>query len=185
MIIALTGPSGIGKGCIKRQLLQTYPFIEELAWFTTRPLRPNESDGNRINVPETQFEQLVELGHLILVQNLYGHRYGLRKHDLIPHPNVRLTELHIDNLKEALRINPLIIVIGLITGDISFLRERLSVNRNTASPAEIEQRIAAGAYEIVAMLRERLWFTSIIEVSRGSEGAVLNQVIEVLSPHLE
>ncbi|MBI1839138.1 MAG: hypothetical protein HYR95_02505, partial [Candidatus Colwellbacteria bacterium] len=138
MIIALTGPSGIGKGFIKEQLLRTYPFIEELAWFTTRPLRPNESGGNRINVPDFQFNQLVESGNLVLVQNLYGYRYGLRKHDLAPSPSVKLTELHIDNLIEALRINTTILVIGLITSDLSLLRERLSINRNTESQAEIE-----------------------------------------------
>jgi len=66
MIIALNGPSGIGKGFIKECLLRTYPHIQELAWFTTRPLRPNErSGGNRIRVTVSEFNRMADVGELV------------------------------------------------------------------------------------------------------------------------
>ena len=79
MIISLSGPSGIGKGFIKEQLLQLYPYIEELVWLTTRPLRSKGQDRNRINVSLPEFNRLAEFDELVLVQNIYGHHYGLRK----------------------------------------------------------------------------------------------------------
>lgn len=43
MLIALSGPSGIGKGFIKEKLLREYPDIKEIQWITTRKLRSTES----------------------------------------------------------------------------------------------------------------------------------------------
>lgn len=184
MIIALSGPSGIGKGFIKEQLLQIYSFVEELAWFTTRPLRPNEEHSNRIPVSLYEFNQFAEAGKLVLVQDLYGHRYGLKKEDLLPNPRVRITELHPDNLREAFKINPTILAIGFVTFDLSLLRERLSVFRNTGSVAEIEQRIAVAKIETETILQQKSLFASVIEVTKASEASVFNQVLTILTPHL-
>lgn len=184
MVISLSGPSGIGKGFVKERLLQVYPFIEELVWFTTRPLRPNEQRSNRIQVSLPEFNKLVESGKLVLVQDLYGHRYGLKKEDLLPGSLVRLTELHPDNLKEALKINPTILGIGFVTSDLSLLHRRLSVLRNTESTAEIEQRIAVAKIEIETILRQKSLFAAVIEVATASESLVFDQVLAVLTPHL-
>lgn len=183
-VIAFCGPSGIGKGFIKEQLLQTYSFIEELVWFTTRPLRPNEEQGNRISVPLYKFNQLDEDGELILVQDLFGHRYGLKRDDLLPNLRIRITELHPDNLKKALKINPAIIAIGFITNEHSLLQKRLSAVRNTESPAEIDQRIIGAKIEIETILKQKSLFTSVIEVTRYSETSIFDQVLAILTPYL-
>lgn len=184
MIIVLSGPSGIGKGYIKERLLATFPLLEELAWFTTRPLRPNEGCNNRISIAASEFNKLADAGELVLVQNLYGFHYGLNRKDLLPNPRARLTELHPDNIAEALKINPAIVVVGLVTFDLSLLRERLSVLRNTESAAEIEQRITAAEVEIETILRCKKLFASVIEVSETSEASIFEQVLAVLSPYL-
>ena len=184
MIISLSGPSGIGKGFIKERLLQLYPHIQELAWFTTRPLRSNEQGGNRIHVSLSEFNHLVGFGKLVLVQDLFGHRYGLRKEDLLPSSDIKLTELHSDNLLEAIRINPAISAIGLVTFDLSLLHKRLSVVRKTESLAEIEKRVATAKSEIETILQQRSLFVSVIEVTEAGEAFVLNEVLAVLTSHL-
>jgi len=184
MIISLSGPSGIGKGFIKEQLLQAFPFIKELAWFTTRPLRPNEKAGNRISVSISEFDKLVETGKLVLIQDLYGHRYGLKKESLLPSQQFSLTEFHPDNLSLAMEINPEIIAIGLVTSDLSFLRRRLSVIRNTEITAEIEQRVAVAKVEIETILRHKPLFATVIEVAEVSESSIFDQVLVTLTPHL-
>ena len=184
MIIAFCGPSGIGKGFIKEQLLQDYSFVEELAWLTTRPLRPNEEQGNRIPVSLYEFNQFAEADELVLMQNLYGHRYGLKRENLLPNPRIRITELHPDNLKEALKINPAILAIGFVTFDLSLLYERLSILRNTESVAEIEQRIVVAKIEIETILQQESLFASVIEVTKASETLVFDQVLAILTPHL-
>lgn len=184
MIIALSGPSGIGKGFVKERLLRAYPCIKELAWFTTRPLRPCEQNGNRIWVSLSEFNSMVESRKLILAQDLYGHRYGLKKEDLLPNTLVRLTELHPDNIEGALKVNPAILAIGLVTLDLSLLRERLLALRNTESVTEVEKRIARAKIEIETIQRQRSLFAAVIEITRTSETSVFDQVLAVLIPHL-
>jgi len=185
MIIALSGPSGIGKGYIKERLLATFPFLEELRWFTTRQLRSNERCGNRISVTVSKFNELADAGDLVLVQDLYGYRYGLSRADLLPSSRVRVTEFHPDNVAEALKINPAIVVVGLVTHDISLLRKRLSVVRNTESASEIEKRITSAESEIRTILRHKRLFASVIEVSEISEASIFEQVLAILSPYLK
>jgi guanylate kinase len=184
MIISLSGPSGIGKGFIKEHLLKAYPFIEELVWFTTRLARPNEQGSNRTHVSLPEFNKLANTGKLALVQDLYGHRYGLRKEDLVPSPHIRLTEFHPDNLREALKINPAIFAIGFITFDLPLLHKRLSVIRNTESAEEIEERITAARIEIETILAQSSLFASVIEVSQASEDSILERMLAILTPHL-
>ncbi len=184
MIISLSGPSGIGKGFIKERLLQLHPHIQELAWFTTRPLRPNEQGGNRIHVPVLEFNRMTDSSELVLVQDLFGHRYGLRKEDLLPSSDIKLTEVHPDNMLEALRINPEIFTIGLVTFDLSLLHKRLSVVRKTESLAEIEKRVTTAESEINTILLRSSLFTSVIEVTEAGESRVLDAVLEVLASHL-
>lgn len=184
MIISLSGPSGIGKGFIKERLLQLYPHIQELAWLTTRTLRLNEQGGNRIHVSLPEFNQLAGFGKIVLIQDLFGHRYGLRKEDLLPSSGIKLTELHPDNLLEALRINPAIFAIGLVTFDLSLLYKRLSVLRKTESSAEIEKRVATAKSEIETILQRKSLFVSVIEVTEAGEALVLDEVRAVLTSHL-
>jgi len=184
MIISLSGPSGIGKGFIKERLLQLYPYIKELAWFTTRPLRSNEQSGNRIHVSLSKFEKLIKTNELILVQNLFGHRYGLRKKDLLPCSDIKLTELHPNNLSEALKVNSAIFAIGFVTFDFSLLHKRLFVVRKTENPEEIEERVAIAKSEIKTILQRRSLFVSVIEVIEAEEALVLDKVLTILTPYL-
>lgn len=186
MLITLTGPSGIGKGFIKEKLLQVYPFIEELVWFTTRDLRLNEQNSNRISVTNEEFNELVKSNDLVLVQNdLFGYSYGIKKKDLLPSSSIKLTEIHVNNIKQAFEFNPTILAIALITDDFSILQNRLSFIRKTESLVEIEKRIISAKIEVESILSNKDLFTSIIEVSRASESTILEQIISVLINNLK
>jgi hypothetical protein len=125
------------------------------------------------------------VGELVLIQDLFGHRYGLRTEDLLPTTGIRLTELHPDNISEALKINPAIIAIGFVTFELSLLHKRLTVVRETESLAEIEKRIAMAKGEIRTILRQRSLFTSVIEVAEANEHLVFDQVLAILTPYLQ
>ena len=42
MLFSITGPSGVGKGHLKQQILDAFPRLAELVWVTTRPLRADD-----------------------------------------------------------------------------------------------------------------------------------------------
>ncbi len=185
MIIALSGPSGIGKGYVKDVLLKRYPFIKEIAWITTRQLRLGETNSNRVSVSKEYFNQLVNMGKITLVQDIYGHGYGVSYSDLMPCDDyIRITELHPDNILRALDINPHIIIIGLIPVDQAFLYERLAVKRNTETAEEIAIRLQNANHEIKKLISCKAFCKSIITISQGTEKSVPDSVDSIISTYI-
>ena len=77
MIIALSGPSGIGKGYFKDAIISKHPEVREIVWYTTRALRPNEK--NRQSISEEEFCSMIASGELVLIQEVFDHYYGVKK----------------------------------------------------------------------------------------------------------
>ena len=121
---------------------------------------------------------------MAIIQKLYGHRYALRKADLLPDSRTRLTEIHPYNLQEALAINPGIMIIGLVTSDFSLLHERLSTIRKTENHEEIVHRINVAKEEIKTIQSNRLLYNHVIEVTRFTQNLVFDQVHTILRPYL-
>ncbi|MCL5411417.1 MAG: hypothetical protein M1150_01585 [Patescibacteria group bacterium] len=186
MLISITGPSGIGKGYLMEKVQKIFPFVQELTWWTTRPLRWGEYQrSNRKSVSKEEFRSLEAVGELILVQNLYGYHYGVRSCDLsLCQEKVYWTELQIDNLLKAFKLNLPIISLALIPFEVSFLRRRLEVHRKTETPGEIEQRLALAEKEIEKIKANRTLFSAIIEVTAETEDLVVPRLIEVVKPIL-
>lgn len=170
MIIALSGPSGIGKGYVKEAILKENPDVKEAVWYTTRELRPGEK--NRKSITNAEFDSLKLTGKLVLVQDMFGHRYAMCKEDLMTTDGIILTEIHPYVVREAKIINPNIFFIGMITDDIELLRERLSVRRKTESPEEIEHRLQTAMMEISTINENRELFDEVIVVKRSNESEI-------------
>jgi len=186
VIIALSGPSGIGKGVVKQSLLAIYPFITELIWYTTRPPRPGLQEINRAHISRSEFEGKKNRGEIILVQELFGNYYGLKKADLLADgEKLRLTEIHPDNLQTALQVNPSIITIGLITADMSLLKRRLETIRRTETQSEIQLRLTAARSEIQTILRNRSNYADVIEVCEKTQDEAVNKAIATVAIYLK
>lgn len=186
MIIVLSGPSGIGKGYIKESLKEKYPNIEELVWYTTRNLRPNElTNSNRKHLSEEEFKKMAEEGEMALVQGIFGHRYAVRKQDLLPREGVFLTEIHPFVIEEAKIINPNIIAIGLVTDDYALLRERMINRRKTESLDEVERRIQAAKDEVNAIRDKAQFYDSFITIKRDNESQIATMAQELFSKYVE
>jgi len=75
LFVLLLGPSGVGKSTIIREINnQTgnrYPYISP---FTTRALRSGETE--KTSVSEGEFDSLAQKGAFVLINELYGVRYG-------------------------------------------------------------------------------------------------------------
>ena len=67
-LLAVCGPSGVGKGTIINQLLGDFPAHYSFATsHTTRRPRKGEKDGIEYHfVPEMQFEEMVENGEFVV-----------------------------------------------------------------------------------------------------------------------
>ena len=164
MLIALSGPSGIGKGFIKNMLMAECPGLSELPWLTTRLPRQDESlIGNRTFVNGAEFDDL----DCVLVQSLYGNLYGLERKHLLPQETKRLTEIHPDNVANVLAIAPDAILIGLVTSDTSLLAERMAGRDEEDSSLKI--RLEAAYSEMELIESQRRMFHKVVEISRDIE----------------
>jgi len=98
-IIALLGPSGVGKGLLKSYLIKqaTVDFIVPKI-FTTRPSRKDDLDSNKVSISQEEFELQVEEGTIIYPHSIRystGYLYGFSRDDLALYPaNNLLIELY-------------------------------------------------------------------------------------------
>lgn len=174
MLIALSGPSGIGKGYIKRLVFAEYPDARELVWITTRQLRPDEAPGgNRRSMSREEFDNLVATGDCVLAQDLYGNGYGLIRDEFLACDGVWLTEFHPENLAKARALRDDIIAIGLVTDDHEMLAERLSLRGGTANDRSARLREAASEMD---RIRGNPDYQLIARVTRETEEVIGREV---------
>ncbi len=75
-LVVISGPSGVGKGTINREVLRR-TGAEYSVSVTTRPPRAGEKDGCEYRfVDRTTFERMIEHDQLLEWAEVFGHRYG-------------------------------------------------------------------------------------------------------------
>ncbi len=78
--IVISGPSGVGKTTVTRELLASDPLLSYSVSVTTRPPRRGETDGEHYEfVSEEEFADLVAAGELAEYALVHGYSYGTRK----------------------------------------------------------------------------------------------------------
>ena len=76
-LIVITGPSGVGKDTVIRELFRLDPSLHYSVSFTTRPQRPAERNGVAYwFVDEGRFKEMIERGEFLEWSTVYGHLYG-------------------------------------------------------------------------------------------------------------
>lgn len=76
-LIVISGPSGVGKGTVIKQLLQRHPRVKYSVSATTRDPRPGEIDGVSYHfITKERFEQILAedafLEHAVYAEDYYG-----------------------------------------------------------------------------------------------------------------
>ncbi|MEA2616181.1 MAG: guanylate kinase, partial [Chloroflexota bacterium] len=76
-LIVLSGPSGVGKDTVLRELFSREPRLRYSISYTTRPPRPGEVDGLSYTfVDEETFCRLEHAGEFLETAVVHGNRYG-------------------------------------------------------------------------------------------------------------
>jgi guanylate kinase len=75
--ILITGPSGVGKSTITRELLRRKPDLAYSVSVTSRPKRTGEVEGrDYFFVSRKEFRDLIDSGRLLEWAEVYGEYYG-------------------------------------------------------------------------------------------------------------
>lgn len=155
LLIVLSGPSGVGKGTVRKELFsQPNTNYEYSISMTTRAPREGEVDGvDYFFKTREEFEELIEQGGLLehaeFVGNYYGTPVEYVNETLEAGRDVFL-EIEVQGATQIRKKAPDALFIFLAPPSISELQQRL-VGRGTETEEIIKQRIATAKEELEMM----------------------------------
>lgn len=158
VLLVLSAPSGGGKTTVCQQLLAEVPGLTRAVTCTTRPPRPGERDGVDYHfLTPAQFERQVAEGAFLEHAQVYGHRYGTRRVEVLDRlQRGRDVLLNVDvqgaaRLRELAAADPglgaSLVTVFLTPPSIEVLAERLR-RRGQDGPEVIARRLAEARREI-------------------------------------
>lgn len=161
-LIVLTGPSGVGKGTLTKQLLEAVPNLVKSVSVTTREKRPGEEEGLDYffrTVPE--FDQMCEEYLLMEHAEFAGSWYGTPKQwveDQIQLGNDVILEIEVQGAKQIRQRRPQSLLIFVSPPSFEVLKQRLE-GRATETPEKIAMRLKKAQEE---MLEKNLFYYEVI-----------------------
>lgn len=155
LLIVLSGPSGVGKGTVRKHLFDHYnnDFDFSIS-MTTRAKRIGEVDGvDYFFKTKEEFEEYIKEGKLLEYANYVGNYYGTPidyvRETLATGRDVFL-EIEVQGALKVKKRMPEGIFIFLLPPNLEELRSRI-VNRGTDAPEVISQRMEKAVEELELM----------------------------------
>ena len=173
-IIILSGPSGVGKGTVLREVMRRRPELKFSVSATTRPIRPSEVDGvNYHFISKEAFEALIAddalLEHVTYADNYYGT------------PESPLDEANAQGISVVLEIE--------VQGALKVFERRpdaLSIFIAPPSYEELERRLIGRGDTAPEIMRERLRIARWeCENAKKYQNIVINDSIERAADQVE
>jgi guanylate kinase len=148
-LIIFTGPSGVGKGTIVKQVFADLKNIEFSISCTTREIRPGETDGvNYFFKTREQFEKMIKDDALLEWADFVGNYYGTPKdfvmNTLEAGSDVFL-EIEVQGALQVMKKFPEAVSIFLVPPSLDELEARLRTR--ATEPEDILQKRLAKARE--------------------------------------
>ena len=155
LVIVLSGPSGVGKGTVRKAIFERDDNeFEYSVSMTTRPMRKGEVDGvDYYFRTKEEFEAMIEAGEMLEYAEYVGNYYGTP----LTYVNKTLDEgkdvfleIEVQGAQQVKEKVPDGVFIFLTPPDLAELKARI-VGRGTDSPEVIEERMRVARQEIEMM----------------------------------
>lgn len=159
-IYVITGPSGVGKGCLCQMLLEQEPNLKLSISATSRAMRPGEVDGINYHFKtRAEFETMIahdqghpdlEVHELLEWADYNGHYYGTPRavvQQTLQAGHSILLEIETNGALQVKRKFPSACLIFVAPPSMEELERRLRA-RATESEAEIVRRLAISQHEM-------------------------------------
>lgn len=157
-LFVISGPSGAGKGTLRRVLFDKVPGLFYSVSYTTRSPRHGETEGVEYRfVSEEEFKRMVEEGAFLEWAHVHGKYYGTRAEDIermLSQGRDVVLEIDVQGAQQVKRIIPDAVTIFVEPPSVEELEHRLH-SRGTEGSGELSVRLRnamdelahAGEYE--------------------------------------
>ena len=152
-VFVITGPSGVGKGTLIRELCERVPEVELSISATTREPRRGEEDGVDYHfLPREEFDRRVERGDFLEWATYSGNRYGTLRSEVERRTDRGapvVLEIEVQGARQVRETMPEAVRIFIEPPSPEVLRERLE-GRGTDPPEMIDRRLEEARKELRA-----------------------------------
>ena len=154
LLIIISGPSGVGKGTIRRQVMSddSLNLVYSVS-MTTRTKRENEVDGvDYFFVSRDEFDENIKKGNFLEWAEFVGNRYGTPKHyvdELRRQGKNVVLEIEVEGTKQVLKTckGSNVISIFIIPPSYEDLERRIR-HRSTETEDVIQKRLSKARKEM-------------------------------------
>ena len=152
-VVIVSGPSGVGKSTICKEVAKRLNNVYLSVSITTRPRSETEVDGQDYwFISEQEFQERIDKGLLLEYAEVFGHLYGTPKDkvdEALQRGRTVILEIDVQGAKQAKAIFPDAIMIFILPPSAKTLAERMNRRGREGSEAAEERLDGAGA-EIAA-----------------------------------
>jgi guanylate kinase len=152
-VFVITGPSGVGKGTLIRELCERVPDLELSISATTRQPREGEIDGRDYHfLSREEFDRRVEREDFLEFATYSGNRYGTLRTEVerrLAEGHSVVLEIEVQGARQVRAAMRESIQVFIAPPAPAVLRERLDA-RGTDAPEAIDARLEVAAQEMAA-----------------------------------
>jgi guanylate kinase len=152
-VFVITGPSGVGKGTLIRDLLDRVPQLELSVSATTRQPREGEEDGRDYHfLTGEEFANRADANDFLEHAAYSGNRYGTLRSEVerrLEAGRSMVLEIEVQGARQVRAAMPEAVLVFIAPPSPETLRERLE-GRGTDSPEAIGERLRTAEIELDA-----------------------------------
>jgi len=179
LLIVLSGPSGVGKDTVIRELKRRWPELHYLVTATTRAPRPGEVDGvNYHFLSREEFVDWVRNGEFLEWANVHGNLYGSPLADIraaLAEGKDVMLKIDVQGAKQVKQKVPEALFIFLVPPSMEVLLERLKERQS-----ESEEDLALRTRNAHLEMEEQYYYDYVVQNDTGQVERTVERLKEII-----